>query len=946
MFPVLESFVAIVVGLYGYGTVAGSPVYPWTIVGGFILAAVLARWGVVTTARIAATDRRRAAAFRHGAFSRIRIAYLGIYAYQIFVGNWPGIVQHLGVGHWILVDEMIVLAPYGALLLLAWLGAVRADRHISTRSSWTAAQFVAFQARNVLLPLGPIFVLLGIRDALNLLAASNPAVAAFMALYSFVPAVNEGVTIVVLTLLFIAMPFIFRWAWRMKPLEAGPLRRRLEAFSQRVGFRTREILVWPTHRQIPNAAIIGLFPAARYVMMTDGLIEALDEDELESVFAHEVGHAAHHHLLQLLLLSVAYILVAPRLMALLPSFLWSNAASAIVAQLGMMLLYWGGVFGWISWKFERQADVFGATTTATQRDDPDGSSFISALERLAAITGTPREKSGWRHPSIASRTEYLHRYLTDPRLRVAQTRTRRGLQLALAVLVLGVVAWRAQAVPDEWAVGQVYIAMNENRWVDALDLCAEVRSEEPRRNVEYLVLYAVSRRPQSGASVREWIERSEAAVARETDPLELVVPLAALLLRDARTLDSLSITDRAASIGALLRPVLDDESELPDLRAEAAMILGHTQLLLADRGTGSASGPGSRALRLTHARDLLERAESLEAEAGGPEPDADQVLLRADLAARTGDGNEAVRLYRKAWNDEADPSATRATFPTGASRPLVIWIVRAVTGLRQDDYTVEDAEASIAAQHDLAKRFEAEIDDPMLVVQRVETRLGAADREEFSGRSARAAELRAAAYAETSRLLDDANVSAEILSAAASTDADAVRALETALRIPAPRLGWVLRHGLADRIAAAIGSAEEALALETAIRDRGDVGRATDALPILMQMELAALSAGLHRDPPKIDLADPAPFGAAEERLDALLARFTALGALSPAEKRPFHDAHASLLDWASGRLDATADDPGGFAGSDDLERLRTRAKEYAERAEAERRLADEPTTR
>ena len=48
------------------------------------------------------------------------------------------------------------------------------------------------------------------------------------------------------------MPFVMRWMWRLQSMPAGPLRERLEEFSEREGFRARDLLVWPTGGNILN----------------------------------------------------------------------------------------------------------------------------------------------------------------------------------------------------------------------------------------------------------------------------------------------------------------------------------------------------------------------------------------------------------------------------------------------------------------------------------------------------------------------------------------------------------------------------------------------------------------------------------------------------------------------------------------------------------------------
>ena len=98
-------------------------------------------------------------------------------------------------------------------------------------------------------------------------------------------------------LIALLFPTLLRWTWKTTPLAAGPLRERLEAAARRCRFRAREILVWHTGDMVVNAAVAGFVPGLRYVFLTDALLTRLTPEEIEAVFAHEVGHVRHRHLL-------------------------------------------------------------------------------------------------------------------------------------------------------------------------------------------------------------------------------------------------------------------------------------------------------------------------------------------------------------------------------------------------------------------------------------------------------------------------------------------------------------------------------------------------------------------------------------------------------------------------------------------------------------------------
>ena len=44
-----------------------------------------------------------------------------------------------------------------------------------------------------------------------------------------------------------------------------------------------------------NAAVIGFLPGLRYVLVSDLLLESMSPIQVEAVFAHEIGHVRHRH---------------------------------------------------------------------------------------------------------------------------------------------------------------------------------------------------------------------------------------------------------------------------------------------------------------------------------------------------------------------------------------------------------------------------------------------------------------------------------------------------------------------------------------------------------------------------------------------------------------------------------------------------------------------------
>jgi Zn-dependent protease with chaperone function len=268
---------------------------------------------------------------------------------------------------------------------------------------------------------------------------------------------------------FATMPWIVRLVLGLKPLADGPMRRRLEAAARRLRFRCSNILVWNTRNGMANAMVIGILPWVRYIVFTDRLLEDFTPDEIEAVFGHEVGHIRHHHMLYYFGFLTASVIVIGWMINDLVVFYkgpdpfgLSNHSSdwvSVVSLVAVLLAYIFVVFGFLSRRCERQADVFGCRAVSCsspecrghkdEYDDvgrgqglcPTGiNTFIRALEKVAAVNGISRDRPGflqsWQHASIGRRIEFLQRVLLDPGV---ERRFQRRVFLfkSLLLLVLG-----------------------------------------------------------------------------------------------------------------------------------------------------------------------------------------------------------------------------------------------------------------------------------------------------------------------------------------------------------------------------------------------------------------------------------------------------------------------------------------------------------------------------
>jgi STE24 endopeptidase len=311
--------------------------------------------------------------------------------------------------------------------------------------------------------LGPLLVMMTVRDLVSLAFHGS----------AFRPTAELAGEVVGLVAILVFAPVFLRVLWRAEPLPAGPLRERLERLSRRLKFRVSEILIWNTHGAVINAAVAGILPWPRYVLLSDGLLNHLSPDEVEAVFGHEAGHVRHHHLwffIAFLLGATSFLVLGMSAAVGLVTELMGGAAAEQVSSLakglalpsGCLAAYFGIFFGFLSRRFERQADIFGCRAVSCAQAncptdhlpyEPDQQQlplcpagiqvFVQALEKIATLNGSVRDARSWRHFSIAKRVEFLERMATQPQLE-------RSFQRVVLLLKLLVIAALAGAAWYVW----------------------------------------------------------------------------------------------------------------------------------------------------------------------------------------------------------------------------------------------------------------------------------------------------------------------------------------------------------------------------------------------------------------------------------------------------------------------------------------------------------------
>lgn len=206
------------------------------------------------------------------------------------------------------------------------------------------------------------------------------------------------------------MPLFYKFS----PIESGPLKERIMKLCADAGVRIEGIFSFNMSKNTKkaNAGFTGIGKSKR-IILGDTLMKEFSEEEIETVFAHELGHYKHRHIIIGIVVGIlstfAGLFVTSKLHALSLSWFGFGAITDLAAL--PLLGLWLSVFGLVtsplgnilSRKHEREADTYAVQTTKNKH------AFISALRKLADTNLANPEPHPvveflfYSHPSIARR---------------------------------------------------------------------------------------------------------------------------------------------------------------------------------------------------------------------------------------------------------------------------------------------------------------------------------------------------------------------------------------------------------------------------------------------------------------------------------------------------------------------------------------------------------------
>jgi len=473
-----------------------------------VIALVSARRGVYLLERLPARPDRGqhalalGASVTHGALALLHGALL-------VATDWMNLCREVPVlGAWPVAPSLLAATPFLACVTLIWIANYPADRAIRqialesqllrgepVRPVWTLGRYLAFNLRHqILFILIPMLLILLARDVIDRYQDQLGAIAERMQrrggvkaagrnTYNFLPDLLLGSAAL---LVAVVAPGILRHVWVTRPLPDGPLRDRLVWLCRKLRMRCREILVWHSGGMIINAAVMGVIAPLRYVMITDAMLERMDDTKIEAVFGHEAGHVKRWHIWHFLLFAFVSGCIITILSAHVRGMTRDEYQLATGIVGAILIAKWWFIFGWISRRFERQADLFGVRTLAISGlpceevcalhgaagaapGEPNGGAgvararrgdplcrtaarvFAQTLMDVARMNGITPDARSWRHGSIQSRSRTVERLAGDPLATLRFERSVARIQYGILIAALGFGLWAAWEV-KLWAL--------------------------------------------------------------------------------------------------------------------------------------------------------------------------------------------------------------------------------------------------------------------------------------------------------------------------------------------------------------------------------------------------------------------------------------------------------------------------------------------------------------
>lgn len=210
--------------------------------------------------------------------------------------------------------------------------------------------------------------------------------------------------------------------YRLTPIEDVDLAKRLVDLSATAGAKVRGVyrINLSSKTTAANAALMGLGNTRR-IVLGDTLLEKYSNDEIETVYAHELGHHVHADIPMLIAIQSVTVVVGFYLASIVLDrsvHFFGIGSVADVASLplfaltfGVLAIFWMPIINAFSRWLEHRADVYALSFTRKAR------AFRNAMVKLCNQNLAELYPSRWieillyDHPAIGSRIRLAEQYI-------------------------------------------------------------------------------------------------------------------------------------------------------------------------------------------------------------------------------------------------------------------------------------------------------------------------------------------------------------------------------------------------------------------------------------------------------------------------------------------------------------------------------------------------------
>jgi Zn-dependent protease with chaperone function len=309
-----------------------------------------------------------------------------------------------------LVENSIAIIPVLLLFSIHWFIILKTHNKLFS-VNYNKKQFILSKLKFIFPALIPWILINILFDILKITGYSY----SFSSMPIYIEILFVALFFVLISIIF---PFFIKYLWNCKPFSDVHTKNKILEMCKQEKVTVANILLWPLFEAKGlSAGIMGPLGKFRYILITPGLLDILEEEELEAVIYHEIGHIKFHHTIFYIFFILGYMIFSFYITYIiniaiimlgyfnnLQSFFQNHyfiSVSYFFIYVSFVVFYLRYVFGYISRNFERQADTFAFMRQGTAR-------YInSSLEKIAYYSGNSRRTPSWHHYSVKQRIEYF-----------------------------------------------------------------------------------------------------------------------------------------------------------------------------------------------------------------------------------------------------------------------------------------------------------------------------------------------------------------------------------------------------------------------------------------------------------------------------------------------------------------------------------------------------------